>query len=199
MARCLAIGAHADDTDIGAAGLFQRHTGRYVLIATHGERGGDGATRTAEARAAMDVLGATGTVLNHPDTDVRAAALAPDIERVIREFRPTHILTMSPRDAHQDHAAVSQATLIAARDWCGTILAYYTPSVAERFVPNWFVSLTEDEMRVKMAAVACHKSQNGRPYMAPSYLEAAGRYWAQVTRSSRPFVEPYELLRHREP
>jgi LmbE family N-acetylglucosaminyl deacetylase len=197
--RVLAVGAHPDDVEIGSAGLLQRAQASHVLVATSGERGGDSATRAQEARDAAFLARASCTILTHPDTAVNAAELAPDIEAAIRRFKPDLILTTSPRDAHQDHAAVSQATLIAARDWCGTILGYYTPSVAERFAPNWFVSLTDAEMGLKMALAACHKSQNGRPYMAPSYLEAAGRYWAQVTRSSRPFVEPYELLRHREP
>ncbi len=196
--RILAIGAHPDDIETGAAGLLQRATDGFVLVASHGERGGPGDQRRREACAAWSMLGASGRVLGHPDTCIPAPALVPDIERVIREFRPDMILTTSPNDAHQDHAAVSAATLIAARDWCGTILGYCTPSAAEHFRPDWFVSLDAQAMAVKQELVACHASQANRPYLAASYLEAAGRYWAQVTRSSAPFVEPYELLRHRE-
>ena len=169
-----------------------------MLVASHGERGGDGPTRAREARAAIERLGARGSVLRHPDTVIVAPAVAPDIEAAIRDFRPDTILTMSPNDTHQDHAAVSAATMIAARDWCGTILGYCTPSAAEHFRPNWFVSLDDEAMAAKLAAVACHASQAGRLYLAPAYLEAAGRYWARVTRSAAPFVEPYELLRYRE-
>lgn len=194
--RILAIGAHPDDIETGAAGLLQRAVAASILIASHGERGGDGATRGQEARAAMERH--TVLVLDHPDTCIQVAPLVPDIERAIRKFRPDTILTTSPRDAHQDHAAVSAATLIAARDWCGTILGYCTPSAAETFRPNWFVSLDAAAMAAKAEMVACHASQASRPYLALGYLEAAGRYWAQVTRSAAPFVEPYELLRHRE-
>ncbi len=196
--RILAIGAHPDDWEVGAGGLLQRASEAFVLVASRGERGGDGDVRQREAAAARDLARADGLVLSHPDTSMAAPRLVPDIENAIRQFQPEMILTTSPRDAHQDHAAVSAATLIAARDWHGTILGYCTPSSAEHFRPNWFVSLDDQAMAGKQALVACHASQASRPYLATSYLEAAGRYWAQVTRSAAPFVEPYELLRHRE-
>lgn len=196
--RILAIGAHSDDWEFGASGLLQRADAVFCLVATHGERGGPPEVRAQEAQAAMSLLGAAGVVLDHPDTRVCAADLAADIERAIRDFKPDTLLTMAPSDAHQDHRAVSEATLIAVRDWPCTVLAYCTPSAAERFRPNWFVSLTAEEMQRKIALVGCHASQASRHYLAPEYLEGAGRYWAQVTRSAAPFVEPYELLRHRE-
>lgn len=196
--RVLAIGAHPDDVEVGAGGLIQRASAAFVLVASSGERGGIGAVRAREARSAWETVRAQGLVLRHPDTAINAAAFAADVESAIADFKPDVVLTMSPRDVHQDHAAVSAATMIAAREWCGTILAYCTPSAAERFSPNWFVALTADEMTTKLKMAACHASQALRPYLAPAYLEAAGRYWAQVTRSTRPYVEPYELLRHRE-
>ncbi len=196
--RILAIGAHPDDWEVGAAGLLQRGSDRFVLIASSGGRGGDGGTRTQEAHTAAALIGAACSVRDHRDTEIHAARLAPDIEAEIRTLRPDVVLTTSPRDAHQDHAAVSAATMIAVRDWCGTVLAYSTPSAAERFAPNWFVGISDAEMKTKIRAAACHASQAHRPYLAPAYIEAAGRYWAQVTRSSSPFVEAYELLRHRE-
>lgn len=196
--RILAIGAHPDDWEVGAAGLLQRAAERFVLIASWGERGGEGTVRKDEALAAIRLIGAEWTIYQHLDTEIRAAQLAPEIERAIRDFLPDTIVTTSPRDAHQDHAAVSAATMIAVRDWCGTVLAYCTPSAAERFTPNWFVGLSAEEMATKIRAAACHVSQAHRPYLAPAYLEAAGRYWAQVVRSTSPFVEAYELLRHRE-
>ncbi len=190
--RILAIGAHPDDWETGACGMLQRGDARYALVATRGERGGDGEVRSTEARASLAVIRADGGMGTQLDTAVIASDFAVCIEQTVRDFRPDLILTMSPNDAHQDHAAVSKATMIAARDWSGTILAYCTPSAAEHFRPNWFVGLTDAEMAVKIRAVACHASQAKRPYLAPSYLEATGRYWAHVTRSSAPFIEPYE-------
>ncbi len=198
MDRVLAIGAHPDDVDFGAAGVMQRAKVCWIIVASNGARGGDGAQRMIEAHTAAKQIESGCIVLSHADTAIRAADLAPELEEQLRHFKPSLVVTHSPHDAHQDHAAVSAATLIATRDWCGTILGYLTPSAAEHFTPNWFIGLTEDEMRTKIAMAACHQSQAARPYLAPAYLEAAGRYWAQVTRSSAPFVEPYELLRYRE-
>lgn len=197
--RVLVVAAHPDDWEVGAVGQLVRASHRFVLVASCGERGGPGDVRAKEAEAARTLLGAYGQVLRHPDTSIFPAQLAPDIEAMIREVQPTLLVTHSPNDAHQDHVAVCQASLIAVREWYGTVLGFWTPSAAERFRPNWYIGLSPEAMAHKLAVVNCHKSQAGRPYLAPAYLESAGRYWAQVTRSSAPFVEPYELLRHREP
>lgn len=197
--RVLVVAAHPDDWEVGAVGQLARGEHRFVLVASRGERGGPGPVRVREANAARALLQAEGRVLFHEDTAITPARLAPDVETMIREVQPQLIVTHSPNDAHQDHVAVSAAVLIAVREWYGTVLGFWTPSAAERFRPNWYIGLPPEAMALKLAAVACHKSQAGRPYLAPAYLESAGRYWAQVTRSAAPFVEPYELLRHREP
>ena len=198
MARVLAIGAHPDDPEHGCAGSLLHHAERHVLVMSRGERGGPPVARLAEAEAAAAVLGARLRVLAHPDTRMAAVDLAPDIEAALRETAPDLVLIMSSADTHQDHRAVHEATVIAVRGHPCTVLAYVTPSAAERFRPTWFVPLTEEQMAVKLRALACHASQSHRAYLAPEYIVGMARYWAMVTRSTAPYVEPFELVRHLE-
>ena len=118
--RILVIGAHPDDCDIyagGVATLYRQggHDVRFVSV-TNGESGHheiSGAElttiRTAEAKAAGDLLGIQYDVL-----EFRDGYLQPTLEarfaiiRLIREYQPDLVLTHRPNDYHPDHRAVSQ-------------------------------------------------------------------------------------------
>lgn len=194
--RILAIGAHPDDIDVGCAGYLQRGTERRMVVLSGGERGGHG--RMTEQSASASILDASLSVHGLPDTAIDHRAAMSIIEAEVRDWAPDVVLTMSEDDTHQDHRAVADATRVAVRDLRGLVLAYCTPSSAELWQPNWFAAMTEEQMAVKLAAVACHRSQQERPYMAPEYIRSVGRYWAMVTRSQAPYVEAYQLLRMRE-
>lgn len=195
MDRILAIGAHPDDVESGAAGMLQRGTAKRIVVLTRGCRGGNGNEREAEAMEASLLLGASLSIHALRDTALDLPAVVSVLENEIRTYDPDVVLTMSSHDTHQDHRTVHEATLIATRDLCGTVLAYCTPSSAERFRPNWYVTLSEAEMLRKLEAIACHKSQLQRPYMRAEYAQAVARHWAQVTRSREQYVEPYECVR----
>jgi len=200
MSSVLAIGAHPDDIELGCAGLLQRHDVRSMVVLSRGERGytalaGD---RTVEANKAAKVLSAEITLFDLPDTDIRVNDAVGIIEEQILVHQPSVVLTMSSSDIHQDHQAVHRATKIAVRDHLCTILSYTSPSSAQMFRPNWFVPLTEFEMQLKLQALTCHLSQHNKSYFAREYVFGMARYWAMVTRSRSPYVEPYELIRHWE-
>lgn len=132
----LAIFAHPDDVDFGAAGTVAGWVREgldvgYVIV-TRGDAGGFDDTprgempsiRESEQRAAAAAVGvdqvefldgyADGTVA--PSIDLRR-----DITRAIRRFRPDRILTSSPLrrweriagPSHPDHLAVGEATTCA--------------------------------------------------------------------------------------
>ena len=118
---CLAIAAHPDDAEISVGGtlLLMVDAGLRVgmLDLTRGEMGtrGTAAERDAEARAASELLGlAYRGNLGLPDGRIEVA-LAPReaLARVLRETRPTTLLTHAPADAHPDHAAAARLALEA--------------------------------------------------------------------------------------
>lgn len=195
MTRILAIGAHPDDCEVGAAGMLQAHRERRIVVLSMGERGGHPVSRRAEAEAAAKVLGASLSLHALADTSMTVGDIIPVLEHEIADYQPDVICTMSTHDTHQDHSAVGRASLIACRDTACTLLAYVTPSAAERFRPNWFQSLDEAALQTKMEALRCHASQRDRVYMTGPYLQSMARYWAMVTRSKAPYVEPFELVR----
>ncbi|HVL84527.1 MAG TPA: PIG-L deacetylase family protein [Pseudonocardia sp.] len=134
--RALAVVAHPDDLEYGAASAIARWTraGKAVsyLIVTDGEAGIDGiapaeaaALRREEQRASAAIVGVEDlTFLHHRDGVVEyGLGLRRDIARHVRRTRPdilvtaTPALTYGPRILNQaDHRAVGIAVLDAARD-----------------------------------------------------------------------------------
>ncbi|MEU6038808.1 MULTISPECIES: PIG-L deacetylase family protein [Actinomadura] len=133
--RVLAVMAHPDDVDFGAAGTIAGWTSRGIevtyLIVTDGDAGGfdDGMTRAEmgalrrdEQRAAAACVGVDDVrFLGYPDGLLEPTFdLRRDIARVIRQVRPDRVVMPSPErnyeriyPSHPDHRAVGAAALDA--------------------------------------------------------------------------------------
>lgn len=134
--RALAVVAHPDDMEYGAAAAVARWTGQgkhvaYVLV-SDGEAGISdlppdrvGPLRRDEQRASCSSVGVTDVeFLGHPDgAIVEGLALRADLAAAIRRHRPDVVLSINFRDSwggpswnHADHRAVGRALLDAVRD-----------------------------------------------------------------------------------
>ncbi|MGF1598345.1 MAG: PIG-L deacetylase family protein [Acidimicrobiales bacterium] len=134
--RALAVVAHPDDMEYGAASAVARWTAqgkdvRYLLV-TEGEAGissrppGEvGPLRRGEQEASCAAVGvSTVEFLDHPDGLVVAdLVLRRDLALAIRRHQPDVLLAINHRDTwggpswnHADHRAVGRALLDAARD-----------------------------------------------------------------------------------
>jgi LmbE family N-acetylglucosaminyl deacetylase len=135
--RALAVVAHPDDMEYGAASAVARWTGqgkdiRYVLV-TSGEAGiGSmapdvvGPLREDEQRASCAVVGVSVVeFLGHPDGLVVAdVTLRRDLAAAIRRHQPEFVLSINFREHfaggagwnHADHRATGLALLDAVRD-----------------------------------------------------------------------------------
>ena len=134
--RALAIVAHPDDMEYGAAAAVARWVAQgkwvgYVLV-TDGEAGiatmppeEAGPIRRAEQIASCAEVGVTDVeFLGHPDgTVVEGLALRADLAAAIRRHRPDVVLSINFRESwggpswnHADHRAVGRSILDASRD-----------------------------------------------------------------------------------
>ena len=133
--RVLAVTAHPDDIDFGAAGTIASWTAAGIevvyCLCTDGDAGGfdpdvDRAEipgiRRAEQESAAKVLGVTDVrFLGYPDGALEVTQdLRRDISRVIRQVRPQRMLVQSPErnwarigSSHPDHLAAGTAALAA--------------------------------------------------------------------------------------
>ena len=134
--RALAVVAHPDDMEYGAAAAVARWTGQgkwvgYVLV-TEGEAGIStmppeevAPIRRDEQVASCAVVGVTDIeFLDHADgTIVEGLELRADIAAAIRRHRPDVVLSINHHESwggrswnHADHRAVGRALLDAVRD-----------------------------------------------------------------------------------
>lgn len=193
--RALAIGAHPDDAEFGCYGTLQRFDSRMVLVLSAGEHGGPAAQRRQEAAEAAKSVGAELLVGDLNDTAITSGPAIAAIRAQIDSFSPDVVFCPSRQDDHQDHATVAHACFIATRSFPGLVLGYLTPSAVGRFAPHVIIGVGEAEWRTKLAALAAHRSQAHRAYLASDYVETTARYWAQQALPGQIRAEPFELVR----
>ena len=167
--RILAIGAHADDIEIGAGGtlLLLAQTTRLevrsiVLTGTP--------ERQLEARAAAKAFGADAevTIDLHDLPEGRLPAVWGDVKRVLEDaaasWAPDVVLASSVDDAHQDHRVIAQIVPTAFRD--ALYLAYEIPKWdGDLRRPNAYVPLPAEIAYRKVELLhECFPSQRARDW-----------------------------------
>lgn len=176
--KIMTIGAHPDDIELGCGGMILRMAAEeiHMVVCTPGLCSHDPDERMYEQNEAAAKLGVCeenvlwGTFADgHLRWD---KPLVGFIEQVISRVKPDVVFTHWPRDTHQDHVAVANATLAAARRSCQ--LLYYETLSSYEFEPTTFVDVT-DVVESKIEAVAKHVSQNTRIEVAERPLEKYAR------------------------
>ena len=154
--RVLALGAHADDIEIGCGGTVLDLVGQdrvaaatWVVFSGSEERA---AEAQSSAAAFLDGV-AERTVSVHGFRDgflpYEGAAVKDVFERLKHEVDPDLVLTHRGGDAHQDHRLVSELTWNTFRDHL--ILEYEIPKYdGDLGRPNLFVPLGEPAYRRKI-------------------------------------------------
>ncbi|WP_344605523.1 PIG-L deacetylase family protein [Sporichthya brevicatena] len=207
--RVLVVTAHPDDVDYGVAGSIARWTAEGIEVAycivTDGDAGGSdpsitraemAAQRREEQLKAASVVGVRQVeFLGYPDGRLTVSLeLRRDISRVIRQFRPTRVITQNPiRDlrsmygSHPDHTATGEATFCAVYPDARNEFAHPELVAAEGLAPHtvseiWMLAPGGGDVTVditdtfdrKMAALWAHVSQTAHL----TDLEDRMRAWA---------------------
>jgi LmbE family N-acetylglucosaminyl deacetylase/CheY-like chemotaxis protein len=197
----LAVGAHPDDVEIGVGGILAAHrdAGDTVVILTlsRGAKGGEPNDRQNESLRAADLIGARLFLEDLVDTEITSTGpTIAIIERVIKQVNPTIVYTHSIHDRHQDHRAVHEAVLVAARA-VDTVACYQSPSSTVDFRPSRFISI-DGFTDKKIELLQCFQSQADiRKYLEPDFVRATARYWSRFSSGSEN-CEPLELIRDAE-
>ena len=218
----MAVGAHADDVELGAGGTLLRLAalGRKGVIvdltdASLGTRGTPD-IRAREAAAAARALKAGRDNLGLPDGRLSDPALHAESEArlvaAIRRHRPRVILTHNVEETHPDHAAA--ARLVKRAAYLAGLAKYplpgnpFRPARIFHFVgeflaePGFCVDIS-DHWNGKLEAVLCYASQfhasaadaagKGRRGRAAGRAGGAGRGFGPGTDLSTPaFLENLE-------
>ena len=198
----LAIGAHAGDAELTAGAILARHKrlgDRVVMLhLTLGEGGNPKMSPTAygeqkkrEALAAAQALGAEALFGPWKDGELRdSEEAARQVADVIRQVKPTHVITHWKASLHPDHVAahrvVNAAVLLASLEGFasahprhrGVRGVYYADNWedAEGFSPWLYVDVSEDLAAWKAAASSYEFVRGGiSPFPYLEYYESLAR------------------------
>lgn len=220
-ADILVLAAHPDDAELVIGGSIARFTdlGYTVVICdmTRGEMGtrGTAEERAAEAEAGAAVLGVK-TRLNLDLGDgqlLTSTAARTRVVEVIRDLRPTILLTHHWHDLHPDHSATAQIVRdtmypsgfpkypAAGEPWRPNEVLFFMGHFP--FEPDLVID-TSKHHALKMEAVRCYASQlydpdrdaMGTNIGRPDFLdriEARARFYG--TQIYATFGEPFVTLR----
>jgi LmbE family N-acetylglucosaminyl deacetylase len=177
----LAVGAHADDIEIGGGAtilrLLDEHPGSSILWMIASAT----SDRAAEARASAAAFsnGAASSeviVGNLPDGRLPAAyAAVKDLLESIKARPFDLILAPYLDDAHQDHRLVAQTVGQTFRHHL--VIAYEIPKYdGDLGRPNLFVDVDEPTLQRKIDLLEVHfPSQHGRTWWGADTLRAIAR------------------------
>jgi LmbE family N-acetylglucosaminyl deacetylase len=196
--KILALGAHADDIEIGCGGtvleLLAGHAQCevcWVVLSANGRR-------AAEARdsgdAFLDAASDKRVIVENfrdgffPYTGV---AIKEFFETLKGEVSPDLILTHHRCDLHQDHRLVSELTWNTFRDHL--ILEYEIPKYdGDRESPNLFVHLDERTVRQKIDGILDHfSSQADRHWFGEDVFRSMLRLRGMESNSPSLFAEGF--------
>lgn len=193
MVRILAIGAHPDDIELGCFGMLaSRKSDVHILVVTNGDVGGDTLKRVSEAQASASIIDAKIYFGGLVDTKISDGPETINlIERYIKEIKPDVVFVNSPHDTHQDHRNLARAVVSATRYGPNKVYFYETPTSTQDFHPSVYYDIT-DVIDIKCRAVACHNTQNNKPYMSEDTIKGLSKYRAVKINMFSRYVEPYE-------
>ncbi|HUM09623.1 MAG TPA: PIG-L deacetylase family protein [Myxococcaceae bacterium] len=180
--RILALGAHADDIEIGCGGTLLRLLSErsdlevtWVVFCSTPER-----AREAAASAEQFLAGASRkriVVKTHRDgfLPVEWAQVKEEFEELKREVTPDLILTHYREDRHQDHRVVSELTWNTWRNHL--ILEFEIPKYDGDFgTPNTFVPLSPETLERKIELVLkAFPTQAGKAWFTADLFRAVAR------------------------
>jgi LmbE family N-acetylglucosaminyl deacetylase len=195
--RVLALGAHADDIEIGCGGTLLRLAAQrrldvdWVVFCATPER-------AAEARASASAFlagAARSRVVVHDHRDgflpYSGAAVKERFESLKREIAPDVILTHHRDDRHQDHRLVSELTWNTWRDHL--VLEYEIPKYdGDLGSPNVFSPLAPEVVSRKVELLMRHfPSQAGKHWFTPDLLAAVTRIRGMECAAAGGFAEAF--------
>lgn len=215
--KILVIAAHPDDEVLGCGGIIKKYSKIenkiFALILTNGAtvRYNKKMEQTLQdnARECAKSLGIQEIYFkNLPEQKLDSIPLidiVKEIEKIIEKVKPDIIYTHHKGDINQDHKAVFQATLIAARPknkYIKEIYSYELPSSTEWgepflesiFIPNVFIDIT-NEIEKKIRAFKKYRSQVEKwPHpRSVQGIKTLAEY--RGMQSNLPFAEAFILIR----
>lgn len=202
--KILVLAPHTDDGELGCGGsitkfIAQGHDVYYaafsaceISVPTHLPSD----ILITEVKNATKVLGIKPENLILYNYEVRTfsyhrQSILQDMVDLKNRLNPDLVMVPSLTDLHQDHGTISQEALRAFKTT--SILSYELPWNNISFNTTCFIPLAEENIRLKIEALAQYDSQKHRPYANEEFIRGLAR--TRGVQISERYAEVFEVVR----
>lgn len=149
-----------------------------------------------EVKEATEVLGIKSENLHLLKYDVRnfnsrRQDILDDILVFKKQINPDLVLIPSLNDIHQDHSTIANEAVRAFK--FTNILSYEIPWNNFSFSNTSFFVLTEEQIKIKVAALEKYKSQKHRSYANEEFIKSLAR--TRGVQIGKKYAEVFEVVR----
>lgn len=184
--KILVIAPHADDEILGCGGTINKFRSDYsvnVLVMTNANKGNPKKYPDVKIKKIREESIRASKILkikkiffeNFPAPNLDQfpiALIAEALNKQIKLLKPDMVFIPDKTDLHHDHKIIYQASLVATRPLDNKFIKYLisyetlseTEWETERFNPNLFISLSENDIKKKIKAFKEYKSQIKNAY-----------------------------------
>ncbi|MFH1582611.1 MAG: PIG-L deacetylase family protein [bacterium] len=117
------------------------------------------------------------------------------LEKLKNLINPDLVIIPSLNDTHQDHSTVAeQAATLFRRST--SIISHEEPWNNMRFLPSFFVELSEEDMKKKYQALECYKTQYHfkKPFFDKEFIYGLAR--ARGMQINAKYAESFEVVKY---
>lgn len=202
--QVLILAPHTDDGELGCGGTIAKYLDEgahvfYVAFSTAEESVPEGFPShqlETEVRSATLALGIPAENLFVYKYQVRKLNYVRQeiLEELIRLrpiIQPDIVFLPSSNDIHQDHSTIYKEGIRAFKH--STILGYELIWNNLAFSTDCFIKLEQHHIDKKIKALQKYKTQEGRHYMAPDFVQSLAR--VRGTQINTKYAEAFEVVR----
>lgn len=113
------------------------------------------------------------------------------LDKVRDEFKPDLVFSTSPKDLHQDHRYIGEEVMRVFRE-C-TLITYEIPRSVGIFLPNMYVSLSQETVDKVVKIKDLYQSQSDMKYMAQDLV--VGTFKHRGGEVGQSYAQAFEVIR----
>lgn len=202
--KILVLAPHTDDGELGCGASMAKFCaeGREVYYAAFClcskalPAGSPSNTLEMECRKATSLLGIPASNLFLFNYEVRElpASRQKILEELLQlnsQVNPDMVLLPAASDVHQDHQVIHQEGLRAFKNT--TFAGYELPWNNYSFKTNFFIRITESDLKKKIESLKAYQSQSQRNYMQEDFTRSLAK--VRGVQCNSPYAEAFEVYK----
>jgi N-acetylglucosamine malate deacetylase 1 len=200
----LILAPHTDDGELGCGGLISRavREGSIVHYAAFSTADESVPNNFPSDQLEMEVKEATAALGIQPENllvykhQVRKLnyvrqEILDELIRLRDLIKPDIVLLPSRQDIHQDHQTVTDEGIRAFKNT--SIIGYELIWNNLGFNADFFCTLTETDLNLKLDALKAYKTQEGKSYMESDFIRSMAK--VRGTQINVKYAEVFEMIR----